>query len=175
MTKIRVVLALTLAVGLGAIGSLAAGALAGETKSATISLRTTDLGAVLANARGHTLYLFAKDKSGKSSCAASCARYWPPLVSRRKPTGGAGVKQSLIGTTKRANGALQVTYNGHPLYTYALDKRAGETTGQRLSAFGARWYAVSAAGKAVVKAAPPGGGGTTTTTTTTPYPTIPYP
>jgi hypothetical protein len=78
----------------------------------------------------------------------------------------------LIHTTKRGDGRLQVTYNRHPLYTYALDKRAGQTNGQRQSAFGAKWYAVSAAGRAVVKAPPTT---TTTTTTTSPYPTNPYP
>jgi hypothetical protein len=67
-----------------------------------------------------------------------------------------------------------VTYNRHPLYMYDDDERAGQTRGRRELAFGARWYVISAAGKAIVKAAS-GGGGTTTTTTTTPYPTDPYP
>ena len=78
------------------------------------------------------------------------------------------MKASLLGTTKRSNGSLQVTYNKHPLYAYALDKRAGQTKGERVSAFGARWYAVSASGRAVVKPSPTGTA--TTTTTTTPYP-----
>jgi predicted lipoprotein with Yx(FWY)xxD motif len=170
----RVTLALTLALGLGVIGFLAAGALAGANSKTTISLRTTKLGAVLVNSKGHTLYLFAKDRTSRSTCVGTCATYWPPLISRGKPTAGTGVKQSLIRTTKRGNGTLQVTYNKHPLYTYSLDKRAGQTAGQRASAFGARWYAVSAAGKAVLKAAPPTDT-TTSTTTTEPYPTNPYP
>ena len=76
------------------------------------------------------------------------------------------MKSSLLGTTKRSNGSLQVTYDKHPLYAYVLDTRAGQTKGEEISAFGARWYAVSATGRAVVKASPTG----TATTTTTPYP-----
>jgi predicted lipoprotein with Yx(FWY)xxD motif len=171
---IRTALALTLALGLGVIGFLAAGALAGEATNATVSLRTTKLGPILVNSKGHTLYLFAKDRTSRSTCTGPCATYWPPLVSRGKLTAGPGVKRSLIGTTRRRNGAMQVNYNKHPLYTYLLDKRPGQTTGQRISAFGARWYAVSAAGKAVLKPVP-SPGTTTDTTSTTTYPTDPYP
>ncbi len=76
---------------------------------------------------------------------------------------------SMLGTTRRSNGSRQLTYNKHPLYTYALDKHAGQTNGEGKLVFGAKWYAVSGSGKAVVKAAPPA---TTTTTRTT---TCPYP
>jgi hypothetical protein len=84
-----------------------------------------------------------------------------------KPTAGAGVKASLLGTTRRSNGSLQVTYNKHPLYTFKLDTKAGQVNGEGSSNFGAKWYAVSASGAAVVKAATTT---TTGTTTTTPYP-----
>jgi ribosomal protein L31 len=94
-------------------------------------------------------------------------------VKTGKLTVGPGVKQSLVGTTKRADGRMQVTYKKHPLYTFALDKRAGQTTGQASSNFGAKWYAVSARGSAVLKAPTTTTTDTTTTTTTTPYP--PYP
>src|SRR5713226_5979912 len=169
---IRLVVVLPLAALLGVIAFLAAVAVArGATQTATVSLRTTKLGMVLVNSRGHTLYLFGRDKNGKSACSGSCATYWPPLLSHGKPTAGRGVKASLLGTTKRSNGSLQVTYNRHPLYTFALDKRAGQTNGEGTFAFGAKWYAVSAKGTAVVKAATT----PSTTTTTTPYPTTPYP
>jgi predicted lipoprotein with Yx(FWY)xxD motif len=157
------VVVLTLTAVLGVIGFLAADSLArgsSETK-ATVSLRKTNLGPILVNSTGRTLYLFAKDRNSKSACSGSCARFWPPLLARGKPTAGPGVKASLLGTTRRSNGSLQVSYNRHPLYTYALDKRAGQTKGEGSFAFGARWWAVSARGKAVVKAP------TTTTTTTT--------
>lgn len=178
-SALRVTLGVTLALALGAVGLLAAGALAGNAtqSSGTISLRSTKLGPILVNSKGRTLYLFMKDKAGKSSCAGQCAQFWPPLVAHGKPTVGKGLKASLVRLTKRADGKMQVTYNRHPLYTFSQDKRAGQTNGQDFSGFGARWYAVSAKGRAVLKA--PAGGGTTTTspgtTTTTPYPTVPYP
>jgi predicted lipoprotein with Yx(FWY)xxD motif len=173
----RTLLALTLALCLGAIGFLAAGALAGDAARGTVSLRTTKLGPVLVDSKGRTLYLFTRDLAGRSACSKTCATRWPPVISRGTPTAGAGAKQPLLAKTKRSNGATQVTYNEHPLYRYALDKRPGQTLGQRLSAFGGRWYAISSAGKPVT-AAPPSGTPTTTTTTTTtttPYPTDPYP
>jgi predicted lipoprotein with Yx(FWY)xxD motif len=171
---IRIVVVLTLAAMLGLIGFLAGGALArGATRTnGTVSLRTTRLGTILVNVKGHTLYLFAKDRNGTSACSGSCAKFWPPLLSPGKPTAGSGVKALLLGTTRRSNGKLQVTYNKHPLYTYTLDKLAGQTNGERSLAFGAKWYAVSAKGTAIVKAPaiPPPPPPTTTTTTTNPYP-----
>jgi predicted lipoprotein with Yx(FWY)xxD motif len=171
-TRRRLVALLTLTAVLGVIGFLlGAGsiALSATRTGATVDLRKTDLGRVLVNSKGHTLYLFRKDKNGKSSCRASCAKFWPPLLRHGKLTAGSGVKASLLGTTKRGNGSVQVTYNKHPLYTYALDKKAGQTKGEGILAFGAKWYAVSAKGRAVVKTPP-----TTTTTTTTTYPTTTY-
>ena len=167
------IIVLTLALVLGVIGFLVAGSAARSASGTTgsVSLRTTKLGPVLVNARGHTLYMFAKDRNGKSSCSGSCAKFWPPSVKSGKATAGPGVRASLLGTTRRSNGSRQVTYNRHPLYAFALDKLAGQTKGQGNSAFGARWYAVSGRGTAVVKAPPT----PTTTTTTTPYPTNPYP
>jgi len=169
---------LVLAAMVGAMGLLAASALAGGSSSqanATLSLRQSDLGQILVSARGRTLYLFMKDRNGKSTCSGSCAAYWPPLMKTGTVSVGPGVKRALVGTTKRANGRLQVTYNGHPLYTFALDKSAGQTKGQGSSNFGAKWYAVSAKGRAVLRAptATTPDPTTTTTTTTTPYP--PYP
>jgi predicted lipoprotein with Yx(FWY)xxD motif len=157
---------------LGLIGFLAASSLARSAPgaAATVSLRNTALGPVLVNSRGRTIYLFMKDKNGKSACNGACARFWPPVLSGRKPTVGAGLKASLLGTTMRSNGGRQVTYNRHPLYTYVLDKRAAQTNGEGNSLFGAKWYAVSAKGRAVVKAPATTSTTSTPTTTTTPYP-----
>jgi predicted lipoprotein with Yx(FWY)xxD motif len=168
MTRARVAILLALTTALGVIGFLFAGSIArsATSTSATVSLHKTKLGMILVSSSGHTLYLFAKDRNGKSSCSGSCAQFWPPLLSRAKPTAGSGVRASLLGTTKRSNGSLQVTYNRHPLYTFALDKQAGQTHGEGNFAFGAKWYAVSAKGTAIVKAPP----ATTTTTTTCAYP-----
>ena len=113
------VVVLTLTALLGLMGFLAAGSIAGTRStsmtSASVSLHKTKLGLILVNSRGHTLYLFRKDRNGKSACSGSCARFWPPLLSRGKPTAGPGVKRLLLGTTRRSNGSLQVTYNKHPL------------------------------------------------------------
>jgi predicted lipoprotein with Yx(FWY)xxD motif len=161
--------AVMVAAALGVIGFLAAGSIArSATRSgATVSLRSTTLGMVLVAANGHTLYLFGKDQRGKSACGAGCAQFWPPLLSRTKPTAGPGVRAALLGTTRRSNGTIQVTYNKHPLYTYSLDKRATQAEGEGISAFGARWYALSAKGVAIKPAS--------TTTSTTPTTPTPYP
>jgi predicted lipoprotein with Yx(FWY)xxD motif len=169
------VIVLTLLAMLGVIGFLAAGSVAQSATgtSGSVSLAKTKLGLILVNSKRHTLYMFAKDKNGKSSCSGSCAKFWPPALQAGRPTAGPGVKASLLGTTRRSNGSLQLTYNKHPLYSFVLDKTAGQTNGEGNLAFGAKWYAVSAKGTAVVKASPPPT--TTTTTTTTPYPANPYP
>src|SRR5437588_11987766 len=118
----------SLMAALGAIGFFAAagiGRSAGQA-NATVSLRKTALGSVLVNSRGHTLYLFGKDRNGKSACAGRCASFWPPLIVHGRPAAGSNVNASMLGTTKRADGSLQVTYKKHPLYTFALDKRPGQ-------------------------------------------------
>jgi predicted lipoprotein with Yx(FWY)xxD motif len=165
--------AVMVAAALGVVGFLAAGSIARSAtrSSATVSLRKTTLGMILVAANGHTIYLFGKDRNDKSACSASCAQYWPPLLARSKPTAGPGVQAALLGTTKRSNGSMEVTYNKHPLYTYVLDKQAGQTKGQGVSAFGATWHALSAKGAAVMKTSTTTTPGTTTkTTTTNPYP-----
>jgi predicted lipoprotein with Yx(FWY)xxD motif len=168
----RLVALVAAAATLGTIGFLAAGSVAHSATgtSATVSLHKTRLGMILVNSKGRTLYLFAKDRSGKSACISRCAQYWPPLLSKGKPTTGPGLKASLVGQTKRSDGSTQVTYNRHPLYTFALDKQAGQVNGEASSNFGAKWYAVSAAGRAVVKAPTTTMPTTTATTTTDPYP-----
>jgi predicted lipoprotein with Yx(FWY)xxD motif len=135
---------------------------AASANSPVVSTATTSLGRILVDSRGHTLYLFQKDTNGKSACAGQCASFWPPLIATGKPLASAGAKASLLGTTKRADGRMQVTYNHHPLYTFVKDTKKGQTNGEALSAFGARWYAVSPAGAKVLKqtgSPSPGGGG----------------
>jgi predicted lipoprotein with Yx(FWY)xxD motif len=168
----RACVLLALMAALGAIGFLfGAGsiALSASRTGATVDLRKTSLGRVLVNSKGHTLYLFKKDRNGKSSCSGNCATFWPPLIAHGKPTAGTGVKASLLGTTRRSNGSRQVTYNKHPLYTYTLDKKAGQTKGEGVLAFGAKWYGVSAKGRAVVTPPTPTTTGTTYTGTTYTY------
>ena len=132
-----------------AFGDTSSTAGAGAPKGTLVALGKTALGKVLVDARGRTLYLFEKDKRGVSACYGACATYWPPLLSPAKARPGSGVRASLLGVTRRANGKRQVTYAGHPLYTYAGDTKAGQTAGEGLKNFGASWDVVSASGRAV--------------------------
>lgn len=126
-----------------------------------VALGKTALGNVLVDSRGRTLYMFEKDKGGRSACYGACATYWPPLVSSAKPRAARGVRASLLGLTKRTDGKRQVTYAGHPLYTFVLDTRAGQTSGQGLTDFGGSWDAVAASGRAVKSTTSSGSSGGT--------------
>jgi predicted lipoprotein with Yx(FWY)xxD motif len=124
---------------------------AAQAKGAVVSTAKTSLGRIIVNSNGHTLYLFGKDRNGKSACTGQCAVFWPPLIMSGKPGVAGGAKASLIGSTRRADGRLQVTYNHHPLYTFVKDKKAGQTNGEGVSAFGATWLAISPAGAKIAK------------------------
>jgi predicted lipoprotein with Yx(FWY)xxD motif len=111
---------------------------AGVVKAAKVG----DLGTIIVSSAGLTLYDFHKDKGGTSSCYGACAGAWPPLLTDGKPKAEAGAVASQLGTTKRKDGTVQVTYNGWPLYTYAGDKAPGEANGNDIDQFGAEWYAL---------------------------------
>jgi predicted lipoprotein with Yx(FWY)xxD motif len=115
----------------------------------SVKLASTKLGKVLVDSQGRTLYLFEADKGPMSACSGACAVAWPPLTSTGKPTAGTGLAASKLGTAKRSDGAAEVTYNGHPLYTYAGDGAPGQTNGQGLDDYGAEWYVLSAAGNKI--------------------------
>ena len=119
------------------------------TGATQVRVASSRLGRIVVDGKGHTLYLFEKDKNRRSACYGPCATYWPPLLTHGKPVARAGPKQSLLGTTRRANGSQQVTYAGHPLYRFALDRKPGQTSGEGLQDFGGGWDAVSPAGKKV--------------------------
>ena len=139
--------ALLLAVGLNSASasSHSAGA------APRVGVASSGLGRILVDGRGHTLYLFGKDRHGRSACSGQCAGFWPPLIASGNPVATAGARASLLGTTKRADGRLQVTYNHHPLYTFVQDVSTGQTNGEAVAAFGAKWYALSSAGAKVDK------------------------
>lgn len=130
-------------------GSAAPSAKLAAVKATRIGSAKSSLGRIVVDARGRTLYLFEKDKHRRSACYGPCAQYWPPLLSHGAPKAGTGVKRSLLGTTRRRNGTRQVTYAGHPLYRYAGDTRAGQTTGAGLQDFGGGWDPISPAGKKI--------------------------
>jgi predicted lipoprotein with Yx(FWY)xxD motif len=174
----KMVAAAVVALALAAAGAAAASvvthqglrSLTASSSANGLTLHKTKLGKVVATGSGMTLYLFRADKHGKSACYGKCATFWPPLLASKKPAAGTGVKSSLIGLVMRKNGTHQVTYAGHPLYRFKLDKKAGQVNGQGQDFFGGLWYAVNSGGKAITKSPPPTGTtGTTNTTTTIRY------
>jgi predicted lipoprotein with Yx(FWY)xxD motif len=108
-----------------------------------------ELGTILVDSQGRTLYLFQSDSGSTSACFGACAGTWPPLRATGKPTVSGAANASLVATTTRSDGEPQVTYNGHPLYLYAGDENAGDTRGQGLTDFGAGWYVLTPAGEQV--------------------------
>jgi predicted lipoprotein with Yx(FWY)xxD motif len=116
---------------------------------ATVTIASTSLGKILVDAQGRSLYLFKKDAGNNSTCSGACAASWPPLIAKGKPTAGAGAEASMLGTVRRDDGTMQVTYNGHPLYLFAGDQQPGQVNGQGSTAFGAPWLALSASGNQI--------------------------
>lgn len=110
-------------------------------------MNTPDLGKVIVDSKGMTLYDFHKDKGTTSACYGECAVAWPPLLTSGEPKAAGGAEGSLLGTTKRKDGMVQVTYNGHPVYGFIGDKKPGETTGNDFDNFGAEWYALEPNGE----------------------------
>lgn len=119
--------------------------------SARLQLRKTSVGTILVDARGFTLYVFTRDGRAKNSCAAlsGCRALWPFVTTGGKPVAGPGVRSSLIGTIILKGRTRQVTYAGHPLYTYSGDSVPGETDYINASQFGGSWPALNAAGQAL--------------------------
>jgi predicted lipoprotein with Yx(FWY)xxD motif len=106
-----------------------------------------ELGEILVDSKGFTLYNFEKDEGGESSCFNACAAAWPPYTVSGPPKAGSGAQASLLSTTKRSDGSTQVVYNDWPLYTYVGDSKPGDTTGNDVDQFGAEWYALTPAGE----------------------------
>jgi predicted lipoprotein with Yx(FWY)xxD motif len=142
------ILALVAAVAIVATVGVAAGSAASG--RATVMVHSTKLGTILVDKQGRTLYDFVKDKKNKSECAGACAKFWPPLLTNGKPQAAKGVEAKLLGTTVRKSGT-QVTYNGHPLYLYAGDTKAGQTNGQGSTNFGAAWWVLAPNGHQITK------------------------
>jgi len=126
--------------------ALASGA---KTGGAAVHVAKSQLGRILVDSRGITLYDFVPDRGTTSVCYGACAALWPPLLTHGKPVAAPGVRASLLGTTKRKDGKLQVTYGGHPLYHFVTDRKPGQTTGQGVDQFGGPWWVISPAGKEI--------------------------
>jgi predicted lipoprotein with Yx(FWY)xxD motif len=116
---------------------------------ATVETHSGAMGTFLTDAAGRSLYLFDADKGRTSACSGNCATYWPPLLTGGAPKASGSAVTAKLGTTTRSDGTKQVTYNGHPLYTYAADTAAGATSGQGSDNFGAKWWLVAPSGQAI--------------------------
>jgi predicted lipoprotein with Yx(FWY)xxD motif len=148
------IVSLALVVGICAAGVAALPASAhhkahASATRAKLQVRKGKFGRYIVDGKGFSLYLFEKDKHGKSACYSSCAKVWAPLLTSGKPTAGKGVTASKVGTTKRKDGKLQATYGGHPLYHYDDDHKAGQIKGEGSKQFGAEWYIVAPSGKKI--------------------------
>jgi predicted lipoprotein with Yx(FWY)xxD motif len=127
-------------------GSARVGAMPVAAK-AKLTLRRSEYGKVIFDAHRRVLYLFAADRGRSSTCYGACAKAWPPLLTKRAPTAGPGLEPSLLGTTRRRDGSLQVTYGGHPLYYFEEDMRS-KIMCQHADMHGGFWYVVNADGSA---------------------------
>ena len=120
-----------------------------------VAVANSSLGNILVDSQGRTVYMFGADSGTTSTCTGACATAWPPVQAMGTPTAGTGANTALVGTTSRSDGTSQVTYNGHPLYTFSGDHQAGDTNGEGLVAFGGTWSALSPAGNPIAAPAPP--------------------
>jgi predicted lipoprotein with Yx(FWY)xxD motif len=112
----------------------------------TIETHTGSAGTFLTDGSGRAVYMFAKDGTDKSACDGACASAWPPVTTTGSPAASGGAQSSDLGTLTRSNGVKQVTYDGHALYYFAGDSSAGQTNGQGVDGFGAKWWLVAPSG-----------------------------
>jgi predicted lipoprotein with Yx(FWY)xxD motif len=129
-----------LIVGLAAASTAAA--VPASPRPEAVTVHGSAYGTILFDRRGFALYAFTRDRSGRSTCNASCAKAWPPYLVPRRPRAGAGISASLIGTISRDRGVLQATYAGRPLYRYVGDRRPFGVLCQNVREFGGLWLVV---------------------------------
>jgi predicted lipoprotein with Yx(FWY)xxD motif len=136
--------------GASPYGASASSSSATTAKSVVITTKHSKLGTILAvGPKRLTVYLFEADKGPQSACSGACASAWPPVLGQPKASGSAA--SSDLGTIKRSDGSTQVTYKGHPLYTFVKDEDNGDAYGQGTKAFGAEWYVLTPGGNKVDK------------------------
>ena len=119
------------------------------TQAATVTAHSSRYGKILFDGRGRVLYLFARDRGSRSSCSGACAKAWPPFLTKGTPRSLSGINAKLLGTTRRRDGTLQVTYAKHPLYYFKEDTKPGQIKCQNVSNFGGLWLVVAPSGKPV--------------------------
>lgn len=123
-----------------------------------ISVATTPAGKVLVDPSGRTLYVFAPDSRGHSTCTGSCETYWPPVPGADADRGATAAVTATLGTIERADGTSQLTANGYPVYTYVGDHAKGEANGQGTNLSGGLWWVVSPSGARLTDTQPSSAG-----------------
>jgi predicted lipoprotein with Yx(FWY)xxD motif len=147
MMRTRLLLSVVLALAAAAASS---GALASaQLPRSTLTAGRSSYGHILFDGRGFALYAFTRDSREKSLCTGACAKAWPPYVVTTRPRAAAGVKARLLGTTRRPDRTVQVTYAGRPLYYYVGDHKPGQVLCQNVSEFGGIWRVIRPAGALV--------------------------
>jgi predicted lipoprotein with Yx(FWY)xxD motif len=129
-----------------AVASVVASAQSAPGAAARLSVRSSVYGKALFGPSGKVVYVFGADRGSTSHCYRACARAWPPLLTRAAPVAGPGVRAKLLGTTRRRDGTLQVTYNRHPLYYYSADPR-GKIMCQHANMHGGLWLIIKPNGQ----------------------------
>lgn len=118
-------------------------------RGVSVKVMNSRYGRMLFDGKGRALYLFTRERTSRSRCYGDCAEAWPPFLTRGKPRARSGVKSSLLGTTRRRDGRMQVTYRGQPLYYYVDDREPGQVLCQDVVEFGGTWLVVSPSGRAI--------------------------
>ena len=133
-----------------ALAALAgAGPAAAQAPRSTVTVKASSFGRILFDGRGYVLYGFTRDPRARSACSGACARAWPPYTVKSRPRAGVGVVARRLGTTKRRDGSLQVTYAGRPLYYYVGDRKPGQILCHNVTEFGGVWRVVRPSGRLV--------------------------
>ncbi len=143
----RLLLCVALALAAASVSSGATGSV--DASSSAVTVGPSSYGRILFDGRGFALYAFTRDSRGKSVCTGACAKAWPPFIVKRPPRAATGVKATLLGTTKRADGTLQVTDAGRPLYYYVGDRKPGQVLCQNVREFGGVWLVIRSTGALV--------------------------
>jgi predicted lipoprotein with Yx(FWY)xxD motif len=136
---------LTALISILAVAVLAPSAMSAD-RSGTVAAHSSRFGRILFDGRGFVLYAFTKDARGRSACYGACAAAWPPYLVSAKPKAAAGVNAKLLGTTRRRDGKLQLTFAGRPLYYYVGDRAPRQILCQNVSEYGGLWLVVRPSG-----------------------------
>jgi predicted lipoprotein with Yx(FWY)xxD motif len=132
--------------GSSGAGSAGGGSASASATAGTVTTHPGSAGQFLTDSSGRAVYLFAADAMNKSNCAGACAGAWPPVPAKGSLTASGGAMAGDLGTITRSDGTKQVTYKGHPLYYFAGDSGPGQTHGQGVNGFGAKWYLLAPSG-----------------------------